>query len=298
MSPAVRGRSFVLAAAALWSLSGAITKSIDLDGLTIAFYRGMFAGLVLLPLVPRSKWVFPPVMVPLGLAFGAMTGLFLASMKATTAANTIYLQYTATFWVVPIGYLFLGEKPDRRAGWSIGLAMVGIAVIVRYGHSGRPDEWKGIVLGLGSGVAYAVVAVGLRGLRGLDPIWLSAVNNLSGAAALLAWMIATHAPPALPTLPQGVALAVFGVVQMAIPYTLFARGLRDVSAPEAGLIALAEPILNPLWVFLVTHERPSTPTLVGGSLLLSGVALRYLAFPAGKVKESKRPSTDHATTGS
>ena len=292
MSAAVRGRWFVLAAAALWSLSGAITKSIDLDGLTIAFYRGLFAGLALLPLVPRPRREYRPVMVPLGLVFGAMTGLFLASMKATTAANTIYLQYTATFWVVPLGYLFLGERADRRAAWSIGLAMVGIVVIVCYGHSGRADEWRGIVFGLGSGVAYAVVIVGMRGLRGLDPVWLSAVNNLSGAAALLAWMLATAGPPALPTLPQAFALAGFGVVQMAIPYILFARGLRAVSASEAGLIALAEPILNPLWVVLVAHERPTPPTLVGGALLLSGVAWRYLAFPARKTKSSSADNAD------
>jgi drug/metabolite transporter (DMT)-like permease len=270
----------VLGAAVLWSLSGAITKSIDLDGQTIAFYRGLFAGLVLVPFVPRARRVFRPAMVPLGLVFGAMSGLFLGSMKATTAANAIYLQYTATFWVVPLGYVFLGERPDRRSMVGVVLAMLGIAVIVRYGHSGRGDEWKGIVLGLGSGVAYAGVVIGMRGFRGLDPVWLSAVNNLGGAVALLAWMSATHGPPAIPTLPQAVALVAFGVIQMAIPYALFARGLREVGPAEAGLLALIEPILNPLWVVLVAHERPSLPTLAGGALLLAAVVVRYAPLPA------------------
>jgi drug/metabolite transporter, DME family len=281
-----RGRRYVLAAAVLWSLSGAITKSLDLDGLTIAFYRGLFAGLVLLPVVPRSRWVFRPVMIPLGLVFGAMTGLFLASMKATTAANTIYLQYSATFWVVPLSLLFLGERPDRRSFVSILLAMIGIAVIVCFGHSGRSDEWKGIVLGLASGVAYAVVVIGMRGLRGLDPIWLSAINNLAGAAALGMWMTATSGPPVIPSPPQTLTLMIFGAVQMAIPYALFARGLREVSAPEAGLITLIEPILNPVWVVLVSHERPSLPTLLGGSLLLAGLALRYLYLPSQRAPET------------
>jgi drug/metabolite transporter (DMT)-like permease len=52
-----------------------------------------------------------------------------------------------------------------------------------------------------------------------------------------------------------------------------------VSAAEAGLLALIEPILNPVWVFIVTHEQPSVPTLVGGLLLLSGVATRYVVIP-------------------
>ncbi|GAC1473224.1 MAG: DMT family transporter [Isosphaeraceae bacterium] len=278
MASTARGRYHVLAAAGLWSLSGAVTKSIDLDGQTIAFYRGLFAGLILLPFVPRSRRVFRPWMIPLGLAFGAMTGFFLASMKLTTAANAIDLQYSATFWIVPLGIVFLGEWPDRRERIGIALAMLGIAVIVGFGHGGA-GEWRGIAFGLASGVAYACVVVGMRGLRALDPIWLSAVNNLAGTLALGAWMGVATGSVAIPSLPQAFALAAFGVVQMAIPYVLFARGLREVRAPEAGLISLVEPILTPVWVLLVAHERPGLPTLVGGFFLLAGVALRYVNVP-------------------
>ena len=268
----------MLAAAVLWSLSGAFGKLLQLDPLSIAFYRGLFAGLALLPFVPRDRWVFRPIMIPLGLIFGAMTGLFLASMKLTTAANTIYLQYTATFWVVPLAYVFLHERPDRRALLGVALALVGIGWIVKYGHAGSPDEWKGVVLGLASGVAYACVIIGLRGLRGLDPIWLSAVNNLGGALTLFLWMTLTTGPPTIPSLFQALVLLAFGVIQMAIPYTLFARGLREVDAAEAALITLIEPILNPIWVLLVAHERPSGATLAGGGFLLVGVGVNYVRF--------------------
>ncbi|MBY0396510.1 MAG: DMT family transporter, partial [Thermoleophilia bacterium] len=172
----MRGRRDVLAAAVLWSLSGAITKSIDLDGLTIAFYRGLFAGLVLIPIVPAARRGFRPAMIPLGLVFGAMTGFFLASMKSTTAANAIYLQYSATFWVVPLSVLLLKERPDRRTLLGIGLSLLGVAPIVAFGHGGG-REWMGVIFGIASGLAYAVVAVGMRALRGQDPVWLSAVNN-------------------------------------------------------------------------------------------------------------------------
>src|SRR3954447_27059559 len=84
-----RGRRDVLMAAVLWSLSGVVTKSLDLDATTIAFYRGLFAGLVLVPFVPRSRRVVRPEMLPLGLVFGAMTGLYLGAVKTTTAANAI-----------------------------------------------------------------------------------------------------------------------------------------------------------------------------------------------------------------
>ena len=270
-----RGRRDVLAAAVLWSLSGVVTKSLDLDGLSIAFYRGLFAGIALIPFVASSRRVFRPALIPLGLAFGAMTGLYIAAVKATTAANAIFLQCSATFWTVPLSALLLRERPDRRSILGIGLATLGIAAIVTYGYDGRPDEPRGIALGLASGVAYAAVAVGMRGLRDLDPLWLSGVNNLAGAIALGAWIVVTRGAIPIPSPSQTPILIAFGVIQMAIPYALFARGLRSIGAPEASLIALVEPVLNPIWVVLVTGERPTSATLVGGLFLASGVACRY-----------------------
>ena len=82
-------------------------------------------------------------------------------------------------------------------------------------------------------------------------------------------------------------IVIFTNALMAIPYALFARGLREVSAAEAGLITLVEPILNPVWVVLVAHERPSVPTLVGGALLLAGVAIRYVPGKGGPSKHAQ-----------
>ena len=274
-SPAL-GRRYVLAAALLWSLGGVFAKSLALDGELIAFYRGLYAGLILLPFVPRARRVFRPAMLPVGLCFGAMTGLYIAAVKATTAANAIFLQCTATFWMIPLSIKLLRERPDRRSVQGIGLATLGIAAIVLYGYDGRPNEWRGVALGLASGIGYAGVTVGLRGFRAVDPIWLSALNNLLGTLTLGAWLLLTRGAISWPDPTQTAVLIAFGVLQMAIPYALFARGLREIGAPEAGLIALLEPVLNPVWVVLVTGERPAPATLVGGAFLLSGVACRYI----------------------
>jgi DME family drug/metabolite transporter len=271
----MRGRWCVLAAAVLWSTGGVISKSLDLDPLSIAFYRGLFAGLALLPFVPRRNRVFRPALLPLGAAFGVMVGCFLGAVKITTSANAIFLQCTSTLWVVPLSAIFLHERPDRRARVSIAMAMVGIILIVGWGYDGRPREWQGIALGLVSGVLIAGVMVSLRGLRDLDPIWLSAALNLLGTAALGTWAWASGQGLGSPSGPQWLVLIAFGVFQMAIPYTLFARGLREIGAPEAGLIGLVEPILNPIWVVLFVHERPAGATVIGGLFLLAGLVYRY-----------------------
>jgi drug/metabolite transporter (DMT)-like permease len=281
LSPAARGRLCVVTAAVLWSLSGVVTKSDLLSRLeptAIAFYRSLFAGLALVPLVRPSRWVFRPSMVPLGLVFGTMIGLYIAAIRATTAANAIFLQCSATLWMVPLGALFLGERPDARSRLAIGLAAPGILSILVFGHGGSPTEWRGVAMGLASGLCYAVVVIGMRGMRAIDSMWLSGINNLGGAITLaLAMLIVTGSLPSL-NAAQLVVLVLFGAVQMAIPYALFARGLREIGAAEAGLISLVEPILNPILVWLVLRERVAPATIVGGLFLLLGVAVRYLPW--------------------
>ena len=130
-------------------------------------------------------------MVPLCVVFGAMIGFYIASMMATTAANAIFLQCTSTFWVVPLGLIFLKERPDKRLLIGIALATVGVIAIVVAGHGGTPTETRGVAFGLASGVGYAIIVIGMRFLRELDSIWLNAVFNLGGALFLAAWIAAS-----------------------------------------------------------------------------------------------------------
>ena len=84
-------------------------------------------------------------------------------------------------------------------------------------------------------------------------------------------------------------LALFGVFQMALPYWLFTRGLRAVSSQEAAIITLIEPLLNPVWAYLITPEKdtPTLPMLLGGALILFALVWRYVpARAAGFTAES------------
>jgi drug/metabolite transporter (DMT)-like permease len=81
-------------------------------------------------------------------------------------------------------------------------------------------------------------------------------------------------------------LIVMAAVQFALPYVLFTRGIAHVPGAEASLIALIEPVLNPVWVALLYGENPSTATIIGGAVILGGLAVRYAVFrePAGAVE--------------
>jgi drug/metabolite transporter (DMT)-like permease len=119
--------------------------------------------------------------------------------------------------------------------------------------------------------------INLQRTKGIDPVYLTWVNNLV-CALLLFWFV--QAQLAL-TMNQAMILAVMGAVQLGAPYYLFSKGLQTVSLPEASLIALIEPVLNPLWVALIVGELPSTATVWGGALILFGLGVRYV-WPLGR----------------
>jgi drug/metabolite transporter (DMT)-like permease len=278
----VRARLCIVAAAVLWSLSGAFKSVLThstplglheppLDAAQIAFYRVLFAGIVLLPTLRRIDISFRPAMIGMVLTFAAMNGLFVRALTLGTAANAIFLQYTAPLWVYLAGIFWLGERPDRRSTVAVAAGMAGVAVILTGGWSGERLDVIGYALG--AGVAYAGVLLWLRALRGNSPRWLTVLNHLGSALVLLP----DAARFGLPTTGQLAWLFLFGALQMGLPYWLMARGLRTVSPTEAGMLSLLEPLLNPLWAYLVSpvQESPPAATWIGGALILSGIAYRY-----------------------
>src|SRR5205807_406258 len=141
--------------------------------------------------------------------------------------------------------------------------------------SASPGESRwGVACGLAAGACYGGVVMFLRALRRLEATWLVLLNQLTTAAVLAPWALS------LGRWPSGVqlaTLAAFGALQIALPYLLFARGLRSVPSQEASLIGLLEPVLVPVWVyFALDNHETRWWTLAGGGLILLGLARRYL----------------------
>ena len=274
-----RGRLLILSAALLWSLAGVFIKFLDLHPLSIVFYRSLFASLVFVPFVQRSQIQVSPAIVVSVLSYTAAISAFVAANKLTTAANAIVLQYTAPVFVFLFTRLVWGEKIPRLNGGALVVAMIGVTIIAS-DSAGEP-EMAGVLLALLSGVLFAVYMVNLQRTREVHPVYLTWINNLVCALLLL---LVVKSRLAL-SLDQAIILAVMGAVQLGMPYFLFSKGLRTVSLQEASLIALIEPVLNPLWVALIVGEIPSAATLVGGGIILLGLGVRYLWPLLGKSAE-------------
>ena len=285
MHEKTKGRVLILIAAVLWSSNGFFAKApffaewpIEIDGMPVrgpllAFWRALFATLVLLPFVRRPRWRKP--MVPMVLAYVAMNYTFLNALTFSSEANAIWLQNTAPMWVFLVGVLALREPVHPRDGWLLGCSVMGIGLILWFEVQGQ--SLAGVLYGLGGGITYAGVVLSLRYLRGEDGAWLVMLNNLVAALVFLPLVLYRGI---WPDANQMAYLAAFGAFQMGIPYLLFARGLRYIAGHEAAGIVLLEPILVPVWVYLAwrhapTYEFPAWWTLVGGTLILLGLLVRY-----------------------
>jgi DME family drug/metabolite transporter len=301
-SPSVaRARLCLVLAAVLWSSGSVFTRVLGqptplglhepaLTPLQLAFFRGLFGGLGLALVVRRRDVKFHPLMGGMVITFAVMSGLYLSALALGPAANAIFLQNTAPFWLYLLTVFVLGQPGDRRGWQAVLLGFVGAVVIVagNWPRNLPPNEQQAQVailgMGLGSGVVYAGVVIFLRVLREYSPAWLVVLNLIGSAAALALFVLVKEGPSAwvswvtTPTARQLAVLAVFGVVQMATPYWLFARGLRTVGPVEAGIITLLEPLLNPVWAYLITPEKdtPTPAMYAGGLLILAALAWRYV----------------------
>lgn len=284
-SPVFHARLAVVAAALLWSLSGLFAKATIFEdwppqqrGLLLAFWRALFGGLVLLPTVRAARW--RPTLVPMSLTFAVMNIAYLSAVVYTTAANAIWLQMTAPAWVMLIGVFVLKERPSRVEQLQLALGLAGVGVILFSLNEGTGDlEYNGlgIALALLSGLTYAGVVTFLRLLRDENAAWLVSLNLLVTAAVLLPYVVyVAGVDGRYPSLMQLGVLVAFGVLQIGLPYLLFAYGLKRLASQEAAGLALLEPILMPLWVLLAWGEEPANATIVGAALILAGLLVRYV----------------------
>lgn len=260
-------------AALLWSSSGLFIKVLPLGALQIAFARSLVAAVAMAAVV-RLRGGRPfarPDALALGCAmsYAGVLILFVAATKLTTAANAIFLQFSAPIYLVFLEPWVTGRALRGRDLLAVGLCLgaMGLFFVGRLGAG----TMVGNLLGVVSGLCLATFSLTLKLLRerrpGVDPISAIILGNLLVAAIC--------APVALrgfsPTLPQAGILLYLGLFQIGLAYLLFNAGMRHLSATAAVVTGTLEAVLNPVWVFLGVGERPTPWALLGGLLILTTI---------------------------
>jgi DME family drug/metabolite transporter len=242
-------------------------KAIDDAPLKVAFYRSAFAAVTLLLVFrPRPRRLDPAFALGL-VSYAACLITFVIATKWTTAANAIFLQYSGVVWVLLFSPLVVREPFQARDAAAAVVAFAGMALFfvgkLRSGGSGD-------LVALASGVLWAGLVLSLRRERHGAASSVVTYGNVLAAAALLPFVARDLAL----TPRSALVLAFLGIVQIGAAYVLFVRGLERVTAAAASLIGMAEPVLNPIWVFLLLGEKPSPFAVLGGAIVLGAIAWR------------------------
>ena len=271
------GQGAIVLAVVLWSTAGLTIKLLaGWHPLAITYARSaiaaafLFAVRVISPPPKAAKNRTLPLWIA-GSGYALMMISFVTANKITTAANAILLLYSAPVWATLLAWRLMGEKP-RWENWG-ALALIAAGFVLFF----RGALGSGSLLGDGiaalSGIFFGVYTAFLRQLKDGTP----------RDAMLLAHIIcAVISSPFLflypPSFTSSTVLIIIymGTLQMAMGALFFSYGIKKISTVQAMCTAILEPVLNPVWVLLITGEKPSLPALAGGVIIISAVVASSL----------------------
>ncbi len=260
---------FLLMAAILWSTGGFFIKWVSWNPAAISGARSAIAALVIaIAFRHNLKLTFSPIQLTGAVAYALTVTLFVVANKMTTAANAILLQYTAPVPVALLSVWLLKERITSRDCVTIIAVLAGMVLF--FFEQMSPGNLVGNLCALFTSFTFALFIVLLRKQRDASPAGSVFLGNVLTALIGLPFMF-----EAVPDISGLLGLLYLGVFQLGTAYVLYTLAIPHVTAMEAILITLIEPILNPIWVFLLMGETPAWTSLVGGVVILSAVTWRH-----------------------
>lgn len=265
----------LLSAAFLFSTGAAVIKWVEVGGAALSSLRSGVAALTLLALLPAARRRPGPRVLLVALAYAATVTLYVIANKLTTALNTIFLQSTAPLYLLLLGPWLLREPLQRRdllllatLGGGFALFLLAPAEVTEVASNPRLGNW----LAVACGFTWALTLAGLRWLTrgggsgdGGEGVRAVVAGNVLACVLCLAWVFP------LPALGGAdvISILYLGAVQIGLAYLVMLRGLAGVTAFEASLLLLLEPVLNPLWSWVVHGETPHRLALLGALVILT-----------------------------
>ena len=277
-----RFRSILLliAASLLWSTGGLLIKSVQWNSVAISGMRSLIAAALMLAVIKKPNMQFNRYKLGGAVAYVGTVLLFVMANKLTTAATAILLQYTAPIYVALLSAWFLKEKITKLDWAAIVMVFGGMFLffIDKMSAGGLLGNFYAIL----SGFCFACMVLLLRKQKDESPLESVFWGNVLTALIGIPFMFSS-----MPDTKSWIALILMGVFQLGTAYILYALAIKHVAALDAILIPVIEPLLNPVWVFLVIGETPGPWAFVGGIIVLTGIVGRSVVMA---LKEKRKPA--------
>ena len=255
----------LLLTALLWSTGGFLIKLVVWHPMAIAGGRSAIATIVLWVFLKKPQFNWSAIQITGALCYAATVILFVLANKMTTAANAILLQYTGPIYVALLSSWLLKERITKIDWLSIITAMFGMALF--FLDSLSSEGMLGNIIAIAAGIAFAGLAISLRKQKEGSPTESILLGNILTAIIGIPFMIDSG----LPNNESIIGIVLLGTIQLGLPYILYAKAIKHVTALESVLIPVLEPLLNPLWVFMTHGEKPGTWANIGGAIVLIAI---------------------------
>lgn len=262
-----KGILYCLLAATLWSTGGILIKLIDWNPIAISGSRSLIASLVILaymkkPNIVKSK----PLFLGAG-AYAATVFLFVIANKLTTSANVILLQFTAPIFVAILSAWLLKERIVKID--IIAIFFVFSGMILFFVQNLSFGNALGNILAILSGFFLACTTISLRLQKDGSAVESTFLGNLITFLIAIPFILQVQ-----PDIRSIIFIVILGVFQLGISYIFYINALKYITALEGILLTVVEPILNPLWVFLISGEKPGILAILGGFIVVGSVIAR------------------------
>jgi len=268
-----RGILQLVASGIFLSTSGIALRIIEeADGWQILFYRSLALSVTILIILVFQKgsrifdefrglgWNDYLLAVFLGTGFVA----YVFALLYNTVANALFIFSCAPFVAGFLGWILLGERVATRTWFAIGVTMAGLAVMV--GSELAVSHYLGTLIALWIPIAYAASIIAVRSSKRDNMLVALCLAGLV-AGGLSAIFVTDYALTS-----RDLIISLYlGVFQVGVGFTLVVLGARYVPAALVGLLALVEPVLAPIWVWMGVGEVPSLATIVGGTIIFLAI---------------------------
>ena len=270
----------VVLAVLLWSSGGLFIKMTSVSGFEVNFGRCLVAAITIALLTKFQALKADKFTFFASIFYVGALSFFAIANKMTTAANAIFLQYTAPIYILLFAPFVLKEKFRFADLMTVAICLAGMVLFfvdVAPNSELPPDtQFIGNILGLCSGVSLGGYMLLLRHPKAYKQNPASSVfyGNIFACLVMLPFFITN------PSTWQGTdyfSVIFLGVFQIGLAYFLFTYGVsHGVRSLDASIIGFIEPLLNPVWVFLIIGERPSTWAIIGGIVIIAAIILHTL----------------------
>ncbi|MEL7608664.1 MAG: DMT family transporter [Bacillota bacterium] len=273
------------ACALLWSMSGFLIRLTPLNAMAISGVRSLLALLVLggYLLLKRQKFLFNKQSLRVAVSLSGMLLSFVAANKLTSPANAIILQYSAPIFMLLYCAIFRRQRFSLLDSSTVTLTFLGIALFFIDRISG--GGLFGNLVAIGSGMFFAAMLLFSEGISEQTRISGLFFGNLLTAVVGLPFALM---PGTVFTAPIAVNLVLLGLFQLGLPYLLYAFAIKRSTPLTCVLLATLEPLLSPVWVYLIVGEAP-------GRWALWGSVIVILAVTANIALKQKAQASDSAS---